>query len=93
MTWFTKAARWELNKRGFKIIEIEHPKFNFVAETKKGKRAGVMCKPHGHVYAPEKRKLLIISRILGLDMVYVVSEKYVSDSGTHELKITELTPP
>ena len=85
MDWFAKTVKKELERRGFKVTESENYTFEFIATDPKGREIGVKCKPHGHVYAPMRRELLSF----GLP-VYVASEKYVTDSNTHHIKIEEV---
>lgn len=90
MNWFVRSVKIELERQNFKVTEAGPSDFAFISENKKGKRAGVYCKPHSHVNAPIKRKLLDLSRKLGLDAVYVASEKYSSSPEVHMVKVVEL---
>lgn len=89
MDWFKKSVRRELEKRGFKVEEQISSLFAFISENKHGKRAGVYCKPHGHIYKQERLRLLSRCCRTGLDTVYIASEAY-SDTTTHAVKLTEL---
>lgn len=90
MNQFAKAVKRKLERQGHRVTESNNFTFDFVSVNPKGKKVGIKCKPHRHVYAPERRKLLKLSHSLGLDSVYVASEKYVTDQGTHEIKIETL---
>lgn len=87
MDWFAKAVKRELERKGFRVDEAGYFAFDFLITNPKGKKAAVKCQAHGHIYAPQKKELLNISRRLGLYLVYIASEKYVTDSGVHDVKI------
>ena len=89
MNWFVRATKTELERRNLKVIEMEHSAFDFVSENIYGKTAGVYCKAHRHITAPEKNKLRNLAHRLGLDSVYVASEAY-SDLRRHMVKVVEL---
>ena len=89
MNWFTQAVKKELERRNLKVIEKGHSAFQFVSENVNGKTAGICCKPHRHITAPEKKKLFNLANRLGLDSVYVASEAY-SDLKRHIVKVVEL---
>lgn len=87
MSWFAKVVRRKLERRGLRVVESGDFTFEFISTNLKGKKMGVKCKPHGHIYKHEKKRLLNSCHRLGLDGVYVASEKYVADLGVHEIKI------
>jgi hypothetical protein len=89
MNWFTKATKTELERRNLKVIEKGHSAFQFVSENIHGKTAGVYCRPHGHLNAPEKNKLRNLAHRLSLDSVYIASEAY-TDLKRHVVKVVEL---
>lgn len=89
MDRFIKAVKRNLERRGFRVTESDNYAFDFISTTPKGEKVAVKCKPHGHVYAPQKRELLNIGIGLGLHSIYIASEAY-SDSSMHVVKLTKL---
>ena len=85
MEWFAKSVKLELERRGFTVFKSENYAFDFIAINPKGKKMGVKCQAHGHLNKPERKKLLS----LGI-LMYVASEKYVTDSRMHKIKIEEV---
>jgi len=85
MNWFAKSVKQELEMRGFTIFNSENFSFDFIAISEKGKKIGVKCQAHGHLNKPQRQKLLSF----GVPM-YVASEKYVTDSTIHKIKIKEV---
>lgn len=90
MNWFSKEVKRKLERQGYRVMGSDNFTFDFVSINQKGKKVGIKCKPHGHVYAPERRELLKLSHSLCLDSVYVASAKYVSDPKTHDIKIEKI---
>ena len=87
--WFTRVVKRELQRRHLKVTEVNHSDFAFITENTKGKRAGVFCKPHGHITTPERRKLHSLCHKMGLDAIYTASEAY-SEGDMHKVKVIEL---
>ena len=90
MDWFAQTVKRNLEKRGFQVTKSDNYTFDFIATNRKGKKVAVKCQAHGHVYTPQKKELHSLSHRLGLDSVYVASEKYVTDPWVHEVKLTKL---
>lgn len=83
--WFAGSVKRELKGWGYTVVKSENFAFNFIATNKKGEKIGVKCQAHGHIYAPQKKELLSF----GIRM-YVASEKYVTDSRVHKIKMEEV---